>query len=199
MAANARRRLYLVFTHPDVIGQFGTSRDSALLVPSLRTFDNSTTNNMCFGDKVAYTTRIYVRNGAQYSEEYSQPRYGMSWRRKNGLGGSYYPSRYYRRRPSGRYMSSDLTQNRYSRCGGYPQRCGYPQQGYSQYNSYPQGVVPSGYMGTSSGYGRYYPDNRVAMPHHVAMVSLRSFLLSPYVLPSHLPSCTPPPPLHWLA
>ncbi|KAH3950656.1 hypothetical protein HBH98_106320 [Parastagonospora nodorum] len=147
--------------------------------------DNSTTTKMCFDDQDTYTTRMRVRKGERYSEEYSQPRYGMSWRRRNGLGGSYYPSNYYRRRPSGRYMSGAITHNRYSRYGGQAQRYGYGQrdygyglqgygygrQGYPQQIGYPRRVVPGGYIGQSSGYGRYYPDNRVAMPHHAAMRS----------------------------
>jgi len=182
-------------------------------VPSSQNISNSTTTKMCFGDQDTYTTRMRVRKGERYSEEYSQPRYGMSWRRRNGLGGSYYPSNYYRRRPSGRYMSGAITHNRYSSYGGQAQRYGYEhrgygygqqgygygRQGYPQQIGYPRGVVPGGYIGQSSGYGRYYPDNRVAMPHHGAMVSLLSFLLSPIAPPLRLPSCTPPPLPHWLA
>jgi hypothetical protein len=132
---------------------------------------------MCFDDRDTYTTRAYVADGARYSEEYTLPRNGRSWRRKHGLGGSYYPSRYYSRPPSGRYMSNALTyQNRYSGYETYPARHSYPPQGYSQYNNYPRAAVPGAYAGCSSGYGRYYPDNYVAMPRHAAMVSLRSFL-----------------------
>jgi hypothetical protein len=154
---------------------------------------------MCFDDRDTYTTRTYVANGARYSEHYLQPRYGMSWRRRNGLGGRYYPSRYYSRRPSGRYMSSALTtQNRYSNYGGYPQRHGYPSYGYAQQTTFPRGVVSGGYMRYPSGYGRYYPESRVATPHHTDLVRLPCFLLSPIVLPSGLPFYTPPPSHHWL-
>jgi hypothetical protein len=182
--------------------------------------NNPTTTNMCFDDHDTYTTRTYVANGSRYSSEYTRPRYGMSWRRRNGFGGSYYPSRYYNRRPSGRYMSTAMMQqNRYSGYGGYGQGRGYPRGvvagGYSGHNSYPQGVVAGGYSGypqcnsyprgvvaggynrNSSGYGRSYPDNRVAMPGHTAMVSLPSFLFSPIASPSRLPSCTPLPSPHW--
>jgi hypothetical protein len=150
---------------------------------------------MCFDDGDTYTTRTYVADGARYSEEYLRPRYGMSWRRRNGLGGRYYPSRYYSRRPSGRYMMSNAlaTRDRYLNYDGYP------AYRYPQHNSFPRGVVPGGYTGYSSGYGRYCPDNRVAMPHYTALVSLCSFLLLPTVLLSHLPFYKPLPSRHWLA
>jgi hypothetical protein len=152
-----------------------------------------TTTRMCFDDRDTYTTRTYVTNGTRYSEEYTHPQHSRSWRRKHGLGGSYYPSRYYSRPPSGRYISSALAhQNRYSNYGTYPQRHSYPPHGYSRYNSYPRAVAPGAYAGYSSGYGRYHADNRVAMPRHAAVVSPRSFLLSPIVLPSYL--LFPPPP-----
>jgi hypothetical protein len=155
----------------------------------------TSTNKMCLDDKDTYTTRAYVSNGARYSEEYTKPRHRRSWRRRNGFGGSYYPSRYYSRPPSGRYMSSALTQNRYSAYGPRPHRHSYPPRGYPQYNGYSRAVVPGGHAGYSSGYGRYYPDNRVAMPHHAAVVSPRSFLFLPIALPSCLLFCTPPSPL----
>lgn len=146
---------------------------------------------MCFDDRDTYTTRTYVANGARYSEEYTRPRNGMSWRRRNGLGGSYYPSRYYSRPPRRRYMGNALArQNRYQGYGDYPQRHSY---------GYPQGFASGGYAGYSSGYGRYHPDNRVAMPRHAAVVSLRSLLFPLITLPSLFPSHTPPSPRHWLA
>jgi hypothetical protein len=174
-------------------------------VPPFVLFNKLTTTDMCFGDGDTYTTRTYVANGARYSSEYTQPRYGMSWRRRNGLSGSYYPSRYYNRRPSGRYMSTAvMQQNRYSSYGGYGQGRRYPRgvvaggyTGYSQHNSYPRGVVAGGITGCSSGYGRCYPDNHVAMPGQTAMVSLHSLLFSPIASPSRLPSCTPLPSPHW--
>jgi hypothetical protein len=115
---------------------------------------------MCFDDGENYTTRVRVSDGVRHTEEYTRPRHGMSWRRRNGLGGSYYPSKYYISPPRG-HMSSALRHQ-------YRQPHRY---GYSQYNNYPSSVVHGGYMGYSSGYGRYYPDNRVAMPRHAAMVS----------------------------
>jgi hypothetical protein len=168
---------------------------------------------MCFDDGDTYTTRTYVANGARYSSEYTQPRHGMSWRRRNGLGGSYYPSRYYNRRPSGRYMSTAMMQqNRYSGYGGYGPARRYPRgvvaggyTGYSQHNDYPQhnsyprGIVARGLTRYSSGYGRYYADNRVAVPGQTAMVSLSSLLVSLIASPSCLPSRTPLPHPHWLA
>jgi hypothetical protein len=144
---------------------------------------------MCFDDRETYTTRTYIANGARYSEEYTQPRPSRSWRRRYGLGGSYYPSRYYSRPPSGRYPSSALTQhNHYSSYDTYPQR-----------HSYPRAVVSGAYTRYTSGHGRYYPDNRVAMPRHAAVVSLRSFLLSPIVLPSRLLRSHRLHHFHWLA
>lgn len=120
-------------------------------------------DNMCFDDRDTYTTRAYVRNGVRYEEEYTRPRHGMSWRRKYGLGGLYYPSRYYTRRPLGRFTTNAHVQ----------------PYGYPGYGDCPRGVMRGGYAGYSSGYGRYFPDNRVAMPRHAAMVSaLSGFCLS---------------------
>ncbi|KAF1918620.1 hypothetical protein BDU57DRAFT_511318 [Ampelomyces quisqualis] len=138
----------------------------------LATPATSPDDNMCFDDRDTYTTRTYVANGARCSEEYTRPRDGMTWRRRNGLGGSYYPSRYYSRQPRRRYMENALaSRNRYSGYGGCSQRHSYPPLGYPQCSGYPQAVVPRGYAGYSSGYGRYYPDNRVAMPRHAAVRS----------------------------
>jgi hypothetical protein len=154
---------------------------------------------MCFDDRDTYTTRTYIANGARYSEEYDQPRYGMSWRRKNGLGGSYYPSRYYSCQPSGRYRSSALMhQNRYSSYAGYPPRHDYTQHGYSNYHSYPRGLITGGYPGYSSGYNRCFPDARVAMPSHIALVSLRSFPFSSVASTSCLPIAHRLLHPHWL-
>ncbi|KAF2024117.1 hypothetical protein EK21DRAFT_79370 [Setomelanomma holmii] len=132
------------------------------------------TNKMCFDNRDTYTTRTYVRNGARVSEQYTVPRHGMSWRRRYGLGGPYYPSRYYYRPPNDCYMSNALVQShRYSGYSGYPQRHSYPPYGgypgYSGHSGYPRGVVPGGYMGQSSGYGRYYPGASIGMPRHAAM------------------------------
>lgn len=112
---------------------------------------------MCFDDRDTYTSRTYVRNGARFEEEYTRPRHGISWRRKHGFGGSYYPSRYYARRPTGRFITNASMQ----------------PYGYSGYSSYPRAVMGGGYAGYSSGYNRYFADNRVAMPRHAAMVSAR--------------------------
>ncbi|KAH7071170.1 hypothetical protein BKA63DRAFT_474690 [Paraphoma chrysanthemicola] len=131
-----------------------------------------TTRKMCFDNRDTYTTRTYVANGTRVSEACTIPRHGMTWRRRHGLGGSYYPSRYYSRPPRGRYMSNALVHsNRYSGYSGHPHRHGYPPygNGYSGYNNYPRGVVPGGYTAHSSGYGRYYPGASVAMPRHTAM------------------------------
>jgi len=175
---------------------------------------------MCFDDRDTYTTRVRVRDGVRYSEEYTEPRCAMSWRRRHGFGGSYYPSRYYSRPPTGRYVSGALVQsNRYSNHAGYPRYNSYPS-GYSHYATmgnypqgvvsggysgyhhgvydqagYPRGVVTGGYAGYSSGYGRYHTGARVAMPRHAAVVSLRSFLNYPISLPSCLPIVHRPSPL----
>lgn len=190
-----------------VIGHFRILGLLSLDVPSLfSTSKYSTATKMCFDDRDTYRTRTYVANGAsRVSEEYTVPRCGMSWRRRHGFGGSYYPSRYYSRPPHGRYMSNALVHsNRYSGNSGYPHRHSYPPYGagypgYPGYNGYPRGVVPGGYMGYSSGYGRYNPGASVAMPRHAAVVSLRSFLPSPIPLPSCLPLPHRLPHPHWLA
>lgn len=165
---------------------------------------SSTKNNMCFDDdRETYTTRVKIRNGHRYTEEYVDPRRAMSLRRRLGLGGTYYPSRYYYRPPSGRYVSGAVVRsNRYSKYAGYPGYSnyapgysnygnygssayyprgvvsggysGYPQSAYDQ-AGYQRGFVSGGYAGYSSGYGRYQPGAVVAMPRHAAMVSFRSF------------------------
>lgn len=170
-----------------------------------RTRPSSKNNNMCFDDddRETYTTRVKIRNGHRYTEEYVDPRRAMSLRRRLGLGGTYYPSRYYYRPPSGRYVSGAVVRsNRYSNYAGYPGYSNYAP-GYSNYGNYgssayyPRGVVSGGYSGYphgaydqagyqrgfvsggyagySSGYGRYQPGAVVAMPRHAAMVSVRSF------------------------
>ncbi|KAF2826631.1 hypothetical protein CC86DRAFT_322180 [Ophiobolus disseminans] len=175
-------------------GGAGTGAVEGGVVFSLSsTYNNTTTNKMCFDDRDAYTTKVNVRNGTRYSEEYSEPRCAMSWRRRHGLGGSYYPSRYYARAPTGRYMGGALVQsNGYANYAGYPQRHSYPPDyshygnmgnyprgvvpgGYAGYGydqaGYPRGVVTGGYAGYSSGYGRYHTGARVAMPRHSVLVT----------------------------
>jgi hypothetical protein len=90
------------------------------------------TTKMCFGDdgyRDSYETRVEIRNDRRYYTQEYCPGYGMSRRRKYGFGGSYYPSRYYARPPTGHCMS-----NAYIR----------PRQ-YIQSGRYPRGVVPGGY------------------------------------------------------
>ncbi|OAL04484.1 hypothetical protein IQ06DRAFT_98085 [Phaeosphaeriaceae sp. SRC1lsM3a] len=113
---------------------------------------------MCFDDRDTYKIRTYVRNGARFEEEYTRPRHGMSWRRKYGFGGSYYPSRYYSRRPTGHFITNVLV----------------PPYGHPGYRSYPPRIMGGGHAGYSSGYGRYFADNRVAMPRHAAVRSYYS-------------------------
>lgn len=129
--------------------------------------------NMCFDDRDTYKIRTYVRNGARFEEEYTRPRHGMSWRRKYGFGGSYYPSRYYSRRPTGHFITNVLV----------------PPYGHPGYRSYPPRIMGGGHAGYSSGYGRYFADNRVAMPRHAAVVSALLLIIScAFVLPrSFLP------------
>ncbi|CAO2647061.1 Nn.00g079830.m01.CDS01 [Neocucurbitaria sp. VM-36] len=155
---------------------------------------------MCFDDRDTYTTSYYVRNGQRYYEEQTVPRFGMSRRRRYGLGGSYYPSRYYTRPPHGRHMGNALTvPARYPQYGGYPR--GVLPGGHSRAivaGGYPRGAMPGGF---SYGYGqgsRYFPGARAIMPGGAAMVSLGSFLSSPIAL-SLLPLRTPPSPHHWRA
>lgn len=144
---------------------------------------------MCFGDDRTYKTRTYVANGARVQEEYTVPRHGRSWRRRYGLGGSYYPPRYYNGRPSGRYANHAIMHG-----GRYPPYTGHPQYShparygnYAQTARYSQAIVPA-HQGYSSGYGRYQPGAHVAMPHHAAMVRNCSITSLPS---SHLPSSTP--------
>jgi hypothetical protein len=214
------RTLFLPGSH--VIGRLRSLLSDTVLLDlplPLLHIANHTIDNMCFddGDRDNYTTRVTIRNGARYTEEYSDPRCGMSWRRRHGFGGSYYPSRYYSRPPSGRYMSGAMVpSNRYSNYAGYSGYNSYAP-GYSHYGAggaYPRGVVPGGYAGYSpgvydqagyqrgvvtggyagysSGYGRYSTGARVAMPRHSAMVSARFFLFSARsrcLVPAH---CAPP-------
>ncbi|KAH8732029.1 hypothetical protein GQ44DRAFT_670810 [Phaeosphaeriaceae sp. PMI808] len=109
------------------------------------------TRNMCFDDRHTYRTRTTIRSGARVSEEYTVPRRGMTWRRRNGMGGSYYPSRYYGRPPSGRHMSTALMRHPI-------QPRSYSYQGHSG----------AGRSGFSSSYGRYLPGARVPLPHQTA-------------------------------
>jgi hypothetical protein len=186
---------------------------SGLLLYSAEILSKFAVNNMCVDDGDAYTTRVRVRNGVRYSEEYVVPRYGMSWRRRHGFGGSYYPSRYYSRPPTSRDLGGVLVQSnrhstdtRHARHNNYPPcyshygntskhprgvvPAGYAGYGYGygyDQAGYPRGLVTGGYAGYSSGYGRYHTCARVATPRHSAMVSLHSFLLSPVSLPSCLP------------
>lgn len=204
--------------HPHVIGQLEIPLPRMCTLsrfPQHQSLDNHTINKMCFDDRDNYTTRVRVRNGVRYEEEYYEPGFGMSWRRRHGLGGSYYPSRYYARAPSGRYKGGTLVpSNRFSNYGGYPRHHNYPA-GYSHYSNmgnypqgvvmggysgygtggygydqagYPRGVVTGGYAGYSSGYGRYHTGARIAVPRYSAMVSLCAFPLSPISLLSHLPA-----------
>jgi len=167
-------------------------------------FHDTTATNMCFDDRDNYTTRVTIRNGHRYTEEYIDPRRGMSWRRRLGLGGSYYPSRYYYQPPQGRYVSGSSRCANYGGYSNYGNSSYYPRGvnygGYSGYPhgvydqaGYPRGIVSGGYAGYSSGYGRYQTDTRVAMPRHAVMVSLRSFLLLSRSCLTGLPRS------HWLA
>jgi hypothetical protein len=165
---------------------------------------------MCFSDDdYSYESRVEVRNGQRYYTEDYYPRSGMSRRRRYGLGGSYYPSRYYDGPPGGRYVSSAVTYpNRHSQYGGgYPR--GVVPGGYSRGvapGSYsqamaPRGFVGGGYPGYSSGYAYgtgYHVGARNVMPVNSAMVSLHSFLLAPIALPRAFPlphRCLTPPSL----
>ena len=150
---------------------------------------------MCFSDDdYSYEYRFEVRNGQRYYTEDYYPRSGMSRRRKYGLGGSYYPSRYYDGPPRGRYICSVVTcPNRYSQSsGGYPR--GVVPGGYSR------GVVPAGYSQAivsrefvgggyprySSGYAYgtgYYVGARNVMPVNSVMVSFYPSLFAPIALP----------------
>jgi hypothetical protein len=159
-----------------------------------------TITKMCFGNddyRDSYETRVEIRNGRQYYTQEYHPGYGMSRRRKYGFGGSYYPSRYYARPPTGRYTSSAYTHpSQYIHSGRYPR--GVVPGGYSRgavSSGYSQAMVPrnyvgGGYPGYSSGHA--YGTGQHVVPVNSAMVSFRSFLFSDRAA-SCLPSTTPPP------
>ena len=157
-----------------------------------------TITKMCLFDddyRDSYESRVEIRNGRQYYTQEYCPGYGMSRRRKYGFGGSYYPSRYYARAPTGRYMSSAYTHPRqYIQSGRYPR--GVVPGGYSRgvvSGGYSQAMVPrnfvrGGYPEYSSGYAYgtgYHVEAQQVMPVNSAMVSSRSFLSSPIALPRH--------------
>lgn len=98
---------------------------------------------MCFNDEDSYSTRAYVNAGHRHSR-YERVGYGMSWRRRNGLGGSYYPSAYYRRPPGGQYVNNMVI---------------HPSRNY-HHSSYPRGVMPGGYA-RGVGHQNYYSTNVV--------------------------------------
>lgn len=119
---------------------------------------------MCFNacDDYEYESRIEVRNGQRYYTTDYYPGLGMCRRRKYGFGGSYYPSRYYARPPSGRYTSSMIAQY----------GSGYSLAPVSQ-------AFVRGYPGYASGYAYgtgYHVGARAVMPVSAAMVSFSSFL-----------------------
>lgn len=168
------------------------------LNPLLRLpFFSPTNSKMCFDDYDTYTSKTYIRNGQRYYEERTVPR-TVSWRRRFGLGGAYYPSRYYSRPPAGRYIGGALSQHgRYGAYDAYPR--GVVPGGYSRgvisgtharpviAGGYHQGFFPGTY---SSGYAYgtgYHVGARSVMPANAAMVSFRSFLACPIALPSCLP------------
>lgn len=167
---------------------------------------------MCFHDddyKDTYETRVYIRNGRRYEQDRLLRR-GMNWRRRYGLGGSYYPPRYYVRPPSGRFIRGAIMPGiRYSRHGGFPhgvvpggfQRGVYQNEytGAMVAGGYPRGVVPGGYATGNVYSGGYHMGGRAVVPAHTAMVSFRSFLFSSITLPSCLLSSTSLPFYYWLA
>jgi hypothetical protein len=148
---------------------------------------------MCFGDdEYSYQSKVEVRNGQRYYTEQYYPGYGMSRRRKYGFGGSYYPSRYYARPPTGRYVSSAYPHpSQYIHGGRYPRGVvpGGSSRGvaggYSQ-TMVPRNFVGGGYPGPSSGYAYgtgYHVGAQQVMPVNSAMVSFHSFSSSPIALP----------------
>ncbi|KAI8933339.1 hypothetical protein NX059_009962 [Plenodomus lindquistii] len=77
---------------------------------------------MCFDDedgRSTYKTKVQIRNEREYHQHQVLPTRGMSWRRRIGLGGSYYPDRYYYRPPVGRLVPA-LRHGVHARHGGYP-------------------------------------------------------------------------------
>lgn len=149
---------------------------------------------MCFGDSDGYTTKTYIRNGHQYTVEETIPRHGMSWRRRLGLGGRYYPTSYYVRPPRGRFINPEAMYLSHYPHHGYTY--GGMQMGPRRQmmpGGYPRGVMPGGFS-VGAGYGGYaqyyHPHSRALMPGHSSMVSLLSFSASP--IPAHVPSQVTP-------
>lgn len=165
---------------------------------------------MCFNDDdYSYESRVEVRNGQRYYTEDYYPRFGMSRRRRYGLGGSYYPSRYYDQAPRGRYMSRAVTYpNLYSQySGGYPS--GVVPGSYSRGvipGGHSQAMVPRGFIGgvhpghsSAYTYGTgYHGGARNVVPFNPAMVSSRLSFVAPIAFVCDFPllhRCLAPPSL----
>lgn len=156
--------------------------------------NNSLNIDMCFDDdyRDTYKTRVYIRNGRKHYTEEKLPRQAISWRRRFGFGGSYYPSRYYAQPPAGRYVRAVMRPSwypqygsrgghgRYHRdvvMGGYPRGVvqGHGSRGMIA-GGFPNSVMPGGYSnGFRHGAGHQI-GARALMPPNSALVSARSFL-----------------------
>jgi len=93
---------------------------------------DSAANNMCFDDHARDThmARVEMRNGRRHYYYEALPHRRTSWRRRLGLGGSYYPGRYYARPPAGRLVPA----------------MAFPRpRPRSQYGGHPSGAVAGGY------------------------------------------------------
>lgn len=175
------------------------SRASSASIAAYQDSCTSTpTSNMCFSDDdYSYESRFEVRNGRRYYAEDYHPRFGMSRRRKYGLGGSYYPSRYYVGPPRGRHISNAVIRpNSYSQSGGgYP--LGVVPGGYSRsvpgrysQTMVPRGLAGCGYPGYSSGYANgtgYHVGTRDVLAVNSAIVSCSPSLFAPIALPCAFP------------
>lgn len=151
-----------------------------------------------------HTSRVYVESKRNMSWGSSRPRHAVSWRRRYGLGGPYYPSRYYTSPPPCGQLVAAAQYSHYPRglayaahprpvlAGGIYPQCLPPQsRSYASYASYPRRA-------------RYHTGGRAIVPASAVMVSLHSFLF-PFCPPRPSSSCLPVPITHrfshrhWLA
>jgi hypothetical protein len=132
---------------------------------------------MCFNDdRTRYTTRTCISNGVRYEDRIAVPRHRSSWRRRNGLGGSYYPARYYARPPAVCSVGGAVTHP-----VRYAQHFGCPRSGIA-------GACPYGA-------DRYMLGARAAVPSTAVTVSLHSPLSSGYNV--CVPTSVTLPLRHW--
>lgn len=133
----------------------------------------------CFESYHSHSYTSHLRHGRGFSSGRTYPSHSMSWRRRWGLGGSYYPNRYYACPPSGRFVSSTLAPMR--RYSSYA--AGVVPEGHSlstEHGPHQQAFIPGYIVPTSRYHSRYeHTGVRALLPDSATLVSLGSFLLSP--------------------